>query len=190
MSPALLKGEPEPYQRKEVIFESMINQALKIEQSQGMTPSMVHAKVQNDTSGEGPKIYDPDHPDADRWLRSNAQRQYSRRDGGYDPGFAIVRSQSGGHQIRKKDGHSNPQHRPIIRLQTGTSLMEPIGQATQFAQTAMDACRTRWPANKRKTPALFSLRNYRIKATQIQEVCREPILHVHHPDGQCRLGFQ
>ena len=30
-----------------------------------MTPSMVHAKVQNDTSGEGPKIYDPDHPDAD-----------------------------------------------------------------------------------------------------------------------------
>ena len=53
------------YQPKEVIFESMINQALKIEQSQSMTPSMVHAKVQNDTSGEGPKIYDPDHPDAD-----------------------------------------------------------------------------------------------------------------------------
>ena len=59
------KGEPEPYQRKEVIFESMINQALKIEQSQSMTPSMVHAKVQSDTSGEGPKIYDPDHPHAD-----------------------------------------------------------------------------------------------------------------------------
>ena len=58
------KGEPEPYQRKEVIFESMINQALKIEQSQSMTPSMVHAKVENDTSSEGPKIYDPDHPDA------------------------------------------------------------------------------------------------------------------------------
>jgi len=54
-----------PYQRKEVIVESMINQALKIEQSQSMTPSMVNAKVQNDTSGEGPKIYDPDHPDAD-----------------------------------------------------------------------------------------------------------------------------
>ena len=53
-----------PYQRKEVIFESMINQALKIDQGQGMTPSMVHAKVENDTSGEGPKIYDPDHPDA------------------------------------------------------------------------------------------------------------------------------
>ena len=54
-----------PYQRKEVIFESVINQALKTEQSQGMTASMVHAKVQNDNSGEGPKIYDPDHPDAD-----------------------------------------------------------------------------------------------------------------------------
>ncbi len=54
-----------PYQRKEVIFESVINQALKTEQSQRMTPSMVHAKVQNDNSGEGPKIYDPDHPDAD-----------------------------------------------------------------------------------------------------------------------------
>ena len=54
-----------PYQRKEVIFESVINQALKTEQSQSMTPSMVHAKVQNDKSGEGPKIYDPDHPDAD-----------------------------------------------------------------------------------------------------------------------------
>ena len=54
-----------PYQRKEVIFESVINQALKTEQSQSMTPSMVHAKVQNDNSGEGPKIYDPDHPDAD-----------------------------------------------------------------------------------------------------------------------------
>lgn len=54
-----------PYQRKEVIFESMINQALKIDQGQGMTPSMVHAKVQSDTSGEGPKIYDPDHPHAD-----------------------------------------------------------------------------------------------------------------------------
>jgi len=53
-----------PYQRKEVIFESMINQALKIDHGQGMTPSMVHAKVENDTSGEGPKIYDPDHPDA------------------------------------------------------------------------------------------------------------------------------
>ena len=53
-----------PYQRKEVIFESMINQALKIEQSQSMTPSMVNAKVENDTSSEGPKIYDPDHPDA------------------------------------------------------------------------------------------------------------------------------
>ena len=53
-----------PYQRKEVIFESVINQALKTEQSQGMTASMVHAKVQNDNSGEGPKIYDPDHPDA------------------------------------------------------------------------------------------------------------------------------
>ena len=52
-----------PYQRKEVIFESMINQALKIEQSQSMTPSMVNAKVENDTSSEGPKIYDPDHPD-------------------------------------------------------------------------------------------------------------------------------
>jgi len=54
-----------PYQRKEVIFESVINQALKTEQSQGMTASMVHAKVQNDNSGEGPKVYDPDHPDAD-----------------------------------------------------------------------------------------------------------------------------
>ena len=54
-----------PYQRKEVIFESVINQALKTEQSQSMTPSMVQAKVQNDNSGEGPKIYDPDHPDAD-----------------------------------------------------------------------------------------------------------------------------
>ena len=54
-----------PYQRKEVIFESVINQALKSEQSQSMTPSMVHAKVQNDNSGEGPKIYDPHHPDAD-----------------------------------------------------------------------------------------------------------------------------
>ena len=54
-----------PYQRKEVIFESVINQALKTEQSQSMTPSMVRAKVQNDNSGEGPKIYDPDHPDAD-----------------------------------------------------------------------------------------------------------------------------
>jgi len=54
-----------PYQRKEVIFESVINQALKSEQSQSMTPSMVNAKVQNDNSGEGPKIYDPDHPDAD-----------------------------------------------------------------------------------------------------------------------------
>ena len=54
-----------PYQRKEVLFESVINQALKTEQSQSMTPSMVQAKVQNDNSGEGPKIYDPDHPDAD-----------------------------------------------------------------------------------------------------------------------------
>jgi len=54
-----------PYQRKEVIFESVINQALKTEQSHGMTASMVHAKVQNDNSDEGPKIYDPDHPDAD-----------------------------------------------------------------------------------------------------------------------------
>jgi flagellar basal-body rod protein FlgC len=54
-----------PYQRKEVIFESVINQALKTGRSQSMTPSMVHAKVQNDNSGEGPKIYDPDHPDAD-----------------------------------------------------------------------------------------------------------------------------
>ncbi|MEC9131340.1 MAG: flagellar hook-basal body complex protein FliE, partial [Verrucomicrobiota bacterium] len=71
-------------------------------------------------------------------------------------------------QIRKKDGHSNPQHRPIIRLQTGTSLMEPIGQATQFAQTAMDMA-NKVARQQAEDPSAFFPQELQNQAAQIQE---------------------
>lgn len=54
-----------PYQRKEVVFESIINEAVSSGSGKGTNPSSVKARITIDTNSDGPKIYDPEHPHAD-----------------------------------------------------------------------------------------------------------------------------
>ena len=54
-----------PYQRKEVVFESVINKAVSSGSSGAVNPSSVQAKIEADSNNDGPQIYDPEHPDAD-----------------------------------------------------------------------------------------------------------------------------
>jgi flagellar basal-body rod protein FlgC len=54
-----------PYQRKEVVFESIINEALSSGSGKGANPSSVKAIITTDSNNDGPKIYDPEHPHAD-----------------------------------------------------------------------------------------------------------------------------
>ena len=54
-----------PYQRKEVVFQSMVNKALDQQSGQQGSLSLVQADVVEDTNTEGPRVFDPSHPDAD-----------------------------------------------------------------------------------------------------------------------------
>jgi len=54
-----------PYQRKEVMFESIINEAISSGSSGVVNPSSVQVKIETDSNNDGPQIYDPQHPDAD-----------------------------------------------------------------------------------------------------------------------------
>jgi len=68
--------------------------------------------------------------------------------------------------------------------------MEPIGQATQFAQTAMDMANKVARQQAEDPSAFFPSGITESGRSDPGEVRREPIPHVHHPDGQCRFGFQ
>ena len=68
--------------------------------------------------------------------------------------------------------------------------MEPIGQATQFAQTAMDMA-NKVARQQAEDPSAFFPQELQNQAAQIQERFAEnPSPMSITPDGQCRLGFQ
>jgi flagellar basal-body rod protein FlgC len=54
-----------PYERKQVVFESVMNEAFKSQNGENQTPMMVKVgRVETDKT-PGMKIKDPDHPHAD-----------------------------------------------------------------------------------------------------------------------------
>jgi len=54
-----------PYQRKEVVFESIINEAISSGFGKGVNPSSVKANITTDSNNDGPQIDDSKHPHAD-----------------------------------------------------------------------------------------------------------------------------
>lgn len=58
-------AEGGPYKRKEVVFESVMNDAIRSKDGSNQSTMMVKVGRVDTDDTEGEKIQDPDHPDAD-----------------------------------------------------------------------------------------------------------------------------